>query len=112
MKYIKTARELRLTETEAEKIMWSFLRNRKLNGLKFRRQHPIGPFVVDFYCAEHKLVIELDGEIHLNKDISFRDIEREKSLCSTGLEVLRIQNYEVINSINSVIYKIIRHTQK
>ena len=57
------ARELRKDMTPAEKMLWARLRNRQLSDLKFRRQHPIGPFVADFYCARHSLVVEIDGEI-------------------------------------------------
>ena len=61
----KFARELRRNLTEAEKILWQELRNRKLGGFKFRRQHPINKFVADFYCHEVKLIVELDGSQHL-----------------------------------------------
>ncbi len=58
------ARELRQRATEAEQMLWERVRNRRLGGLKFRRQHPLGPYIVDFYCAEHRLVVEVDGPIH------------------------------------------------
>jgi len=60
------ARFLKKVQTEAESFLWQRLRNRKLNGFKFRRQHPIDKYIADFYCHETKLIIEVDGEIHLN----------------------------------------------
>ena len=69
------ARELREQATVIEFLIWSELRGRKLAGLKFRRQHPIGPFVVDFYCAEHQLVVELDGPVHDER----QDDDRQRS---------------------------------
>lgn len=59
------ARQLRREMTPAERVLWDRLRNRRFLGLKFRRQHPLGRFIADFYCAEHRLVIELDGDVHL-----------------------------------------------
>jgi len=58
------ARQLRKQATTAEKILWKHLRNRRLNGIKFRCQHPLGRYIVDFYCPTHRLVVEIDGEIH------------------------------------------------
>ena len=69
----KRANSLKKEMTPAEKILWGELRNSKLDGHKFRRQHPIGKFIVDFYCHEKKLVIELDGGIHNNVDVKERD---------------------------------------
>lgn len=63
------AKLLRNNMTEAEKILWEKLKNRNIFKARFRRQHPIGIFIVDFYCHDYKLVIELDGEIHLNKEV-------------------------------------------
>lgn len=99
---IKSARELRQNMTGAEQLLWANLRNRKLSGLKFLRQHPIiyqvsenRPyyFIADFYCAEKKLVIEVDGLIHeFRKD---EDQLREDILKSLNLNILRIKNEEV-----------------
>ena len=106
------ARGLRKNLTEAEKILWKELRNRKLNGVKFLRQHPLFYFsqnkrgylfIADFYCAEKKLVVELDGKIH--DHIQEYDANRESVLLERGLTVLRIKNEELEN-INSVLLKI------
>lgn len=80
VKIFENARALRLTSTEAEELLWQELRDRKLNGLKFRRQHPIDKWIADFYCHEKKLVIELDGSVHNEKEIAEYDARREKEL--------------------------------
>ena len=99
-------RELRQESTEAEKLLWAELRNKKLNGLKFRRQHPIDKFVLDFYCHERKLAIELDGSIHdlkVNKDY---DEARTAMLTGLNVFVLRFRNEQVIDNLKDVIKKI------
>jgi len=97
---------LRKIETYPEKKLWEALKNKKLDGLKFRRQHPINRFIVDFYCHQYKLVIELDGSVHDNEEVKARDIEREKELRSYGLNVLRFSNSEVITNFATVLIKI------
>ena len=94
--------------TEAEKILWYRLRNRKLNGLKFRRQHPIDRFVADFFCVEKELVIEIDGGIHNETNIKELDENRTYELERFGLKVLRFSNEEVENEIEKVLEKIIK----
>jgi len=95
------ARVLRKTMTNAEKKLWSRLRRNKLNGLYFRRQHPFGIYILDFYCFEANLAIEIDGEIHLTK--KDYDKERTEYLVSSGLQVLRFKNEDVENRIEWVI---------
>lgn len=105
-KLYQYGRELRQESTEAEKLLWAELRNRKLNGLKFRRQHPLDKFIVDFYCNERKIVVELDGSVHdekINKDY---DEARTAMLAGLNVIVLRFQNEEVISSIEDVLNKI------
>ena len=105
-KLYQYGRELRQESTKAEKLLWEELRNRKLNGLKFRRQHPLDKFIADFYCNEKKLVIELDGSIHdekINKDY---DAARTAMLAGLNVIVLRFQNEEVINNVKAVLNKI------
>jgi very-short-patch-repair endonuclease len=105
------ARELRKDMTESEKILWSYLRKRQLNGMYFRRQHPFGIYILDFYCFEASLVIEVDGMIHLkHRDY---DKERTKYLESAGLRVIRFKNTDiekktgwVLNIIKSFLLKI------
>jgi very-short-patch-repair endonuclease len=97
------AKALRQTETEAEKLLWQELRNKKLNGLKFRRQHPIDKWIADFYCHEKKLIIELDGEVHNNFETKKRDEGRTYELEQLGITVIRFTNNEVINNIKNVL---------
>ena len=96
----QNAKVLRKPLTPAEKIFWQMVRNRNLLGLKFRRQHPIGPFVADFYCHDLKLVIEIDGDIHELADVKQYDKERESYIKELGLHVLRFKNEDVfLNSL-------------
>jgi imidazole glycerol-phosphate synthase subunit HisF len=102
------ARELRMNLTEAEEILWRALRNRSVLQIKFKRQHPINFFIVDFYCAEVKLIIEVDGEIHFDPEVAKYDLEREKFLNGIGLKVLRFSNNEVKNQLDYVLKSIKR----
>ncbi|HEY4908596.1 MAG TPA: DUF559 domain-containing protein [Methylomirabilota bacterium] len=97
------ARRLRQSETAAERKLWFQLRNRQLGGLKFRRQHPIGPFVTDF-CTEAKLIIELDGGHHALERRS--DTERTSYLQSQGYRVLRFWNDEALHNTDAVLQRI------
>ena len=95
------AREMRHAPTPSEASLWQQLRNRQIGGHKFRRQHSIGRFVVDFYCRKAHLVIEVDGPVHeYSPD---EDEIREQFLRSQGLRVLRFSNHEVDNSIVAVV---------
>jgi len=95
------AHELRQEMTPAEKLLWSHLRDKQLHGLKFRRQHPLGPFVADFYCAAHRLVVEIDGDIHdLQPE---RDAARTEQFEQYGYRVIRFRNERVLNNIEDVL---------
>jgi very-short-patch-repair endonuclease len=103
----ENAKNLRRNETPAEKILWQYLRNRQLNGMKFRRQHPIDKYVLDFYCHERKLAIELDGGIHDEKMNKLYDQARTTDLNDEGIQVIRFRNEEVLNNVTAVIKRII-----
>jgi len=103
------AKELRLKTTEAEQILWALLRNRQLNGKKFRRQHPIANYVADFYCHEAKLVVVLDGNHHKKPDAREYDKQRTIALNENGLIVLRFWNEQVIKHPEKVLQKIAEH---
>ncbi len=103
---IDEARELRKNQTKAEEIFWQLVRNRKYLNLKFRRQHQFGSYVVDFYCNEHKLIIEFDGEVHDTKEQQKHDSTRDKYLTSLGNRVLRFKNEELLNNPESVLERI------
>ena len=101
----KRARELRKEMTPAERILWGQLRNRQLEGLKFRRQHPLGRFIVDFCCAEHRLIVEVDGAVHRGQQD--RDEARTKVLREYGYEVLRFSNEAVLGDVDAVLEAIV-----
>ena len=98
------ARELRKNMTEPERSLWSLLRNRQIDGFYFRRQHPYGIYILDFYCFKANLVIEIDGPIHL-RQLAY-DNERTRYLESSGLKVLRFENKDIENRIEWVLNEI------
>jgi very-short-patch-repair endonuclease len=89
---------LRRNQTKAELVVWKLLRNRNIHNLKFRRQHPIGPFIADFYCHELRLVIEVDGGIHSDSEVRIADQRRERYLGGLGLKIVRISNEDVFRN--------------
>ncbi len=97
----KYARELRRELTPIEAILWQRLRSRRLAGLKFRRQHPIGHFITDFYCAERKLAIEIDGDTHAEQ--GRYDTSRTAWLEEQGIKVIRFNNRDVLDNLPSVL---------
>ncbi len=103
---VRAARELRQEATDAEARLWDALRGRRLDGLKFRRQHPYEQFVLDFFCVEHQLAVELDGSIHAEPTQAARDAERTEFLQSRGIRVLRFKNETVENEIEAVLKQI------
>ncbi len=98
-------RELRQKETPQEKILWSKLRNNNTE-YKFKRQHGIGGYILDFYCSEGKLIIELDGEIHTTKESREYDQIRDKYFKDLGYTTLRFTNREMENSVDIILIKI------
>jgi very-short-patch-repair endonuclease len=98
---------LRKSTTDGEEAAWWLLRDRSLLGLKFRRQHPLGPYVVDFYCPERRLAIELDGSIHAQPSQARRDKARDKILQSQGIQVLRVPNGMVLEDPDGFVRKIL-----
>ena len=103
---IEQVRELRKKQTSAEELFWELVRDRNLFDLKFRRQHQIGHYIVDFYCHSEKLIIEFDGEIHNTPEQSKKDITRDKYLVSLGNKVLRVKNDELFNNTENVLEKV------
>lgn len=104
----KYARENRRDATTTEDLLWQYLRDRRFEGLKFRRQHPIGEYIVDFYCHEKSLVIELDGSVHNLKEVAAYDEARERYLKDLNLNVIRFKNEEIESDIINVLEKIKR----
>lgn len=98
------ARALRRSATRAERTLWALLRGRRLQGAKFRRQHPLGPYFVDFFCEEARLVVEVDGAHHFPPPR--RDRVRDALLRAAGLTVLRFTNHEVLTQPERVLQHI------
>ena len=99
-------RKLRALQTEAEKKIWSRLRNRQLAGFKFRRQYPIPPYIVDFVCLEARLILEIDGGQHaLRQDA---DERRTAALESRGFQVVRFWNNEVLSTTDAVLDRVLQ----
>ncbi len=104
-----TARQLRMTMTDAERRLWSALRSRRLRGYKFRRQHPLGPFVVDFACIEHRLIVEADGGQHSD---NAADLRRTAWLQRHGWRVLRFWNNDILANPEGVQETILQALQQ
>ena len=100
------ARRLRKRATHSEEILWQALRNRRLDGLKFLRQHPIGVSIVDFYCHEKRLVVEVDGGIHKDRDVRLRDQLRQELIERDGEQVLRCSDADVEQDLEAVLNRI------
>jgi very-short-patch-repair endonuclease len=103
---VEQARELRKKQTPAEEAMWAMLRNRQLADLKIRRQHQIGDYIVDFFCSERGLIVELDGSVHDKPDRIKADKKRDAYLRSLGHTVLRFKNHQVFDDTANVLSKI------
>ena len=99
-------KELRNNLTPAEAYFWNELKGKKLEGRKFRRQHSINNFIVDFYCASDKLIVELDGEVHLNPLAEEKDRKRDEILEGMGFKVLRFENKMVFENLEFVLNEI------
>ncbi|MBP9925611.1 MAG: endonuclease domain-containing protein [Cyclobacteriaceae bacterium] len=94
---------MRKNETEAEEKLWEHLRNRKLDNLKFRRQQPMEGFILDFYCQEARLGIEVDGEIHLETKQNKYDQQMTEYLAELGIKIIRFSNDSVMNDVFEVL---------
>jgi very-short-patch-repair endonuclease len=99
-------RTLRKNLTTAEAFLWNHLKTKKLDGRKFRRQHGIKQYIIDFYCAEESLIIELDGEVHNNPKAKEYDTKRTAVLNALGLKVIRFENKMVFENLPSVLMEI------
>ena len=104
---LQSARDMRKNATDAEKLLWSLLRDRQLDGYKFRRQHPVGSYILDFYCHEARLAIEVDGGQHNEIEQARHDEERTANLATEGIQVLRFWNSEVLTETEAVLESIL-----
>src|SRR5688572_17747743 len=101
----ENAKQLRKKMTNAEEVLWMHLR-KGISGYKFRRQHPIGTYIADFFCHKAKLIIEVDGSVHNNDEIKKNDFIRQSDLEKLGYTILRFTNDEVSKQIETVLNKI------
>ena len=102
-------RQLRMALTPAEARLWKQLQNRQLAGRKFRRQHSVGPYVLDFYCPRERLAVELDGAAHDHERAVVRDEARTRYLGSLGIRVVRFENRDVMSNMEGVLRMIQDH---
>ena len=100
---LKRARKLRRNQTEAEKRLWAYVRDKRLQGHKFNRQVPIGPFIADFLCFEAKLIVETDGATHGEAHEVAYDVRRTVFLNSQGYRVMRFTNLDVFENLTGVL---------
>ena len=103
------AQSLRRSLTKQEFLLWRRLRNRQLEGFKFVRQEPIGPYYADFACRERQLIVEVDGSQHAE---STRDMRRDKALAALGYRVIRVWNNDVLNNIDGVLEMLLEELRK
>jgi very-short-patch-repair endonuclease len=96
-------KDLRNNLTPAEAVLWTYLQKKQLDGKKFRRQHSIGNYIVDFYCPAEKLAVELDGAGHFTPEEEEHDLDRDKYLMALGIKVLRYENRDIWNNIEAVL---------
>jgi very-short-patch-repair endonuclease len=101
-------RDFRQEPTEAERKLWAYIKNRQLCGIKFRRQHPLDRYILDFYCEDAKLCIELDGSEHLDPEQAQYDMERTQYLHDHSIRVIRFWNSDVLTNINLVLDAIVK----
>ena len=107
MRHHTYARQLRLHPSKAQQLLWYYLRQKNIKGCKFRREHPMGPYIVDLICLSKKLIIELDGGQHATQIVY--DEKRTSWLESQGFKVLRFWNNEVLTNTESVLEIILKH---
>ena len=105
------ARDLRRQQTDAERVLWARLRSRQLGGVKFRRQQPLGPYVVDFASLEKRIVVEVDGSQHGDEEGGRRDEKRTAWLQDRGYQVLRFWNNDVLLNTDAVLECIMEATK-
>ena len=105
-------RDLRVKQTEAEKILWQKLRNRQINGFKFFRQCSIGKYIADFYCSELRLVIELDGSQHYEENSLEYDKIREEFMKNLDIKTIRFNNLDVFKNLDEVMERVYDEVRK
>lgn len=104
---LERSRQLRVRQTVHESLLWAYLRSRRLGGLKFRRQFPICRFIVDFCCFEKRIIVELDGRQHGEKEHAKKDRIRDEILRTKGYRIIRVWNSEINNNLEGVAERIL-----
>jgi|SRR5882724_2548724 len=105
--FLDFARRLRKDQTDVEKLLWSTCRSRQLLGLKFRRQQPVGPYILDFYCHDYRLCIELDGGQHYTRKGQQGDEAKAAFLHTRGIHILRFSNLDVFKNLEGVLLTVV-----
>jgi very-short-patch-repair endonuclease len=100
-KYKQRRKDLRVNQTNTEEILWKFIKNKQIKGKKFRRQHSVDNFILDFYCSENRLGVEVDGKVHDSQ--KEYDVERTRILENLNIKILRFTNEEILNNIENVL---------
>jgi very-short-patch-repair endonuclease len=108
-KFKRSRKELRNNATVAEAILWNVLKKKQVGGLKFRRQHSVGKYILDFYCPSIKLGIELDGAVHIHPGQKTKDLNKEEFLSKYGIVVLRYENKIVFENPERIVDDILSH---
>ncbi len=111
-KLIAFARERRKEPTYTEKLLWRILRSRRVEGIKFRREEAIEGYIADFYCAEHRLIVEIDGSVHDEPEVKANDIRRQQHLEAAGYTVIRFSSDDVFGRVDVVVDEILKHCKK
>lgn len=106
------AKEMRNNLTDAERFLWNYISKSQIKGIRFKRQHPVLYFIVDFYCHKAKLIIEVDGGYHLEPEQYQYDVNRDVELAQLGLKVLRFSNEQVLFETEQVLYIIDEEVKK
>ncbi|RYD62111.1 MAG: DUF559 domain-containing protein, partial [Verrucomicrobiaceae bacterium] len=104
---VERARELRKKQTPAENVLWELLRDRRFLGLKFRRQHQVGDYIPDFFCAEYGLIVEADGGVHQTEATANKDKARDAALTTQGFKIVRLPNDLILNDTKSALEQIV-----
>ena len=105
--YTQLAKAQRQNPTPAEKLMWERLRNRRLGGFKFRRQHVVRGRIADFFCREAQLIVEIDGSVHSQQEQRVKDVDRDIEFRIVGYSVVRLSNDEVLNQTEAACQKVL-----
>lgn len=105
-------KELRNNSTEAEKILWNYLKHSKLGGFKFIRQYSVGPYILDFFCPEVRLAIELDGAHHGQEENVLYDKDRSKYLKSVNIFIIRFWNNDIVKDVEGSLRQILRQINR